>query len=232
MGGYVLWAFVSGGPFDFGSGQASTSVRPERSGAESKGWGRGCAVLRLCSGSTGGEGLACPFGLVYAGCLPIWVGLRASFDSAALRSGRTDGVRSGCAEGGASLRMGGGGLRLGWAGGVLAHLGWLTRFLRLRCTPLRTNGWGALRSGPSTRLRMLGMWAAQDARRWAAPSLFVSPVKTWRGLTSVRPERSGAESKGWALRRGSGQALRRGSGQALRRGSGQASTRLRGLPPS
>ena len=40
-------------------------------------------------------------------------------------------------------------------------------------------GEGGLRSGPSTRLRMLGMGAAQDARRWAAPSLFVSPVKTW-----------------------------------------------------
>ena len=132
---------------------------------------------------------------------------------------------------------------------------WLTEsedFAALRFAPfasLRTNGGGrfaqahsgrlgvlhlgvyALRSGRCTRLRMLGMWAAQDARyggfaqdasdggrsgcsvwglaqdarRWAAPSLFVSPVKTWRGLTSVRPERSGAESKGWALRLGSGQ---------------------------
>ena len=109
-----------------------TSVRPERSGAESKGWGWVGAVLRLCFGSTGrpfdaaqdrGAG---PFGLAYD--LPS-----TSLHSAVLRS--------------ASLRTNGG-----------------------RCFAQ------ALRRGSGCS--------------GGGASLFVSPVKTWRGLTSVRPERS------------------------------------------
>ena len=126
----LLW--VNGGALRLGSGQALTSVRPERSGTESKGWGRGCAVLRLCFGSTGS---ACPFGLAYA--LPS-----TSLHSAVLRS--------------ASLRTNGGGC--------------FAQALRL----------GSGCSG-------------------VGASLFVSPVKTWSGLTSVRPERSASGAEGLGL---------------------------------
>ena len=256
-----------------------TSVRPGRSRRVGVGLSRyfdfaqghrgGAAALRRGSGQGG---------------WPIWVGLRPSFDFAALRfapfrfaqderwgaalrpfdsaQDARYGGGSGCAEGAAqdarrglrrvclgetdklggashpfalsgverSRRVGVGlGRSFGFAQGqrgVLAHLGWFTTFLRLRSG--RTGGCfaQALRRGSGCS--------------GGGASLFVSPVKTLWGLTSVRPERSGTESKGWgwvcavlrlcfgstgaggALRLRSGQALRLRSGQALRLRSGQA----------
>ena len=130
-----------------------TSVRPERSGAESKGW-----ALRLGSG----QGY---LGAPMRGTFPR---RGEPFDVRSLRM--LGAGAKGCPLGGA--------LRRGSGQGGLAHLGWLTRFLRLRCTPLcsvplrsgRTEG-GALRSGPSTRLRMLGMGRTGCAGAGASPRL-------------------------------------------------------------
>ena len=130
----LLW--VNGGGPSTRLRTGSTSVRPDRSGAESKGWGWVGAVLRLCFGSTGG-----PFDA--AQDRPFDAAQDRPFDAAQDRLSRPFAL-SGVER---SRRVGVG----------------LVAVLRL-C--FGSTG-EALRRGSG------------------------------QALTSVRPERSGAESKGW-----------------------------------